>query len=319
MVKIKYKVSVCVPVYNMERYLEECIDSLVAQSLKSIELVFVNDGSTDRSLEILDKYAREHSNIVIVNQKNEGLGGARNKGIDIASGEYIGFVDADDKVSPYMYEKLLDAAEASKAEIAMCDVKIFPEGKKKNKWYKPFKGVIDADFLHKNTQPWNKIVKKELLDKINFRFYRKNGDGMFIILMLHANSIVSIDDPLYLYRAGHSSMSTSYKLDNFSISIESCELQIKMLESTRYKESLKDFFEFRMIHILLQAMSVAALLRDRKAFLEYKNRLQSTGYRNNKYVKPMLKSEFGSVKYIGITRILPSSYYISRIITKVIM
>ena len=103
----KIKVSVCIPVYNMEKYIEDCIKSLVNQTLKEIELIFVNDGSTDNSLNILNEYKKQYPDIIkVISQENKGLGGARNKGLELASGEYIGFVDADDFVEPNMYERL---------------------------------------------------------------------------------------------------------------------------------------------------------------------------------------------------------------------
>lgn len=93
------KVSIIVPVYNVEKYLKRCLDSLVNQTLKDIEIICVNDGSTDGSLAILDEYVRNDDRIVVINQENSGQSVARNRGIDVAKGEYIGFVDSDDWVS----------------------------------------------------------------------------------------------------------------------------------------------------------------------------------------------------------------------------
>ena len=92
------KVSIIVPVYNAEKYLERCLDSLVNQTLKDIEIICINDGSTDKSLKILNKYAGEYNNILIIEQENKGQSAARNVGIDTAGGEFIAFIDADDWV-----------------------------------------------------------------------------------------------------------------------------------------------------------------------------------------------------------------------------
>ena len=312
----QYKVSVCVPVYNSAQYLPDCIDSLVTQTLKEIQLVLVDDGSTDKSPQILDSYAKKYDNILVIHQENQGLGGARNTGIAAAKGEYIGFVDSDDMVKPEMFKTLLDMAKSDKADIAISNLKIFPEGAKKNAWFTPYTGDVDAEFLHKNTQPWNKIVKKSLIDKIGFQFHRKNGDGMYILLMIAANKIVSTNEQLYLYRAGHTSMSTDYKLENFLISIESCERQIAELSKISPDKNLASFFEFRMIHILLQTIAVAASKDDRGAFLKYKHKLKELNYRKNKYTKLILQKEFSPIKYLGIVHVLPLNFGISKIISR---
>ncbi len=314
------KVSVCVPVYNQEKYLEECIKSLVEQTLKEIELIFVDDGSTDKSIDILKKYQQSYENIKVITQKNQGLGGARNTGIKNAVGEYIGFVDADDFIELDMYEKLYNKAKEESAEIVMCDYDFYPNSNtKKKKWFTPYKGKIDGEFLNRNTQPWNKIVSNKLIKDLNFEFYRKNGDGMFIYLMLCANKITSINDKLYKYRVGHSSMSTNYKMENFEISIASCIQQNELLKNTKYSEELKEYFEYRMIYTLLQAIAVAAKLGEKEIYKKYIEQLKQKKYKTNKYMDIILKKELGSLKYLGITKILPTNYYISHILTQVIL
>lgn len=99
--------SVIIPVYNVEPYLEQCLDSVINQTYKNIEIICINDGSTDNSLKILEKYKTKDSRIKIISQKNKGLSEARNAGIKIAKGKYIGFIDPDDFIEPTMYEKLI--------------------------------------------------------------------------------------------------------------------------------------------------------------------------------------------------------------------
>ena len=119
------KISVIVPIYRVEKYLEKCIDSLLAQTLEDMELVLVDDGSPDRSGQIADRYAAIYSNIKVIHQKNAGLGPARNSGIAAATGAYVGFVDADDWVRPDMYRRLYETAKQHDADIVVsgrCDV-----------------------------------------------------------------------------------------------------------------------------------------------------------------------------------------------------
>lgn len=113
------KVSIVVPIYNVEPYLRECVDSLLAQTLEDIEILLVDDGSPDRCGEIADEYTRKDSRIAVIHQKNAGLGPARNTGIAYATGEYVGFVDSDDWVNPAMFERLYTAATQCHADIVV--------------------------------------------------------------------------------------------------------------------------------------------------------------------------------------------------------
>ena len=117
---MKPTVSIIVPIYNVEKYLGRCLDSLLAQTLKNIEIIAVNDGSTDLSLKILKEYSIKDSRIKIINKPNGGVSSARNEGIQLASGEFIGFVDPDDWVDPEMYEDMVNHAKNEKADIVMC-------------------------------------------------------------------------------------------------------------------------------------------------------------------------------------------------------
>lgn len=123
----KPKLSVIVPVYNAERFLHECIESILNQSYRDFELILVDDGSADGSGKICDEYARENERITVIHQANEGQSSARNRGLNVACGEYIGFVDSDDIIEPDMYEKLMDAILKSNAEMSVCALKYVDE------------------------------------------------------------------------------------------------------------------------------------------------------------------------------------------------
>lgn len=116
------KVSVIVPVYNVEKYLEKCLETLISQTLKDIEIICINDGSKDSSLNILKKYALNDERIKIIDKHNEGLSAARNDGLNAATGEYIGYVDSDDWVDLNFYEKLYNAAKKYNAEAACANI-----------------------------------------------------------------------------------------------------------------------------------------------------------------------------------------------------
>lgn len=165
------KVSVIVPVYNVEDYLERCLESLVHQTLKDIEIIAIDDGSTDRSSEILAKYKKY---IKIITQKNSGVATARNSGLKVAKGEYIAFVDSDDWVSPTMYEDLYNKAKSSDYDVAICKFQYADE-------FKSWPGVkdINHDVLNLKDKKrymismypvlWNKIYKKEKINNVRFK------------------------------------------------------------------------------------------------------------------------------------------------------
>lgn len=117
---MEQKVSVIVPVYNVEQYLPKCLDSILAQTYQNLEIVLVDDGSPDRSGEICDQYAERDSRIQVIHQENRGASAARNRGLDAATGDWIGFIDSDDWIDPEFYETLLQTAVEYDAEIACC-------------------------------------------------------------------------------------------------------------------------------------------------------------------------------------------------------
>ena len=123
---VRPMISILVPVYNVSKYLRQCLDSLVNQTIKDIEIICVDDGSTDSSHEILEEYAAADSRIVIVTKANGGLPSARNAGLDVAKGKYVGFVDGDDYVDTDMYRKMYNAAVANDADIVVCGAHPFP-------------------------------------------------------------------------------------------------------------------------------------------------------------------------------------------------
>lgn len=115
------KISIIIPIFNAEKELRKAVDSILEQTERNLELILVDDGSNDSSLSICEEYAQKDNRVIVIHQKNSGVSAARNKGIDVAAGDYIGFVDSDDWIEPNMYECLLAEAEASRADVVMCD------------------------------------------------------------------------------------------------------------------------------------------------------------------------------------------------------
>ena len=132
-----YDISVIVPVYNAEQYLHECIDSLLKQTKDNIEIVLVNDGSTDKSKAIIEEYYHSYDNITFVDQPNKGVCIARNAGISASKGKYIGWVDSDDFLKPDALEKLYTLMQKEDADYGYYNISFFPKNvKNKKAWYK---------------------------------------------------------------------------------------------------------------------------------------------------------------------------------------
>ena len=203
------KVSVIVPVYNVEKYLKRCLDSLINQTLSDIDIICINDGSKDSSLQILEQYAQKDSRIVIYNQENSGLSVARNTGLEHASGEYIGFVDSDDWVDLDFYEKLYNSAKNNNADIAVSDFIIEHPNKKpkilklkEEKIYTTPEDKFMICKVHREGCVWNKIYRTEFIHSINLKFVPKMyyEDRDFTIRSLYfSKKLVTTPNTYYRY------------------------------------------------------------------------------------------------------------------------
>lgn len=206
------KVSIVVPVYNVEEYLRACLESLIGQTLKDIEIICVNDGSTDDSLNILKEYVDKDSRIVIINQQNQGISVARNNALKIAKGEYIGFVDSDDWVDLNFFEKLYNEAVKNDCDIAAGgiawnkndgELDFVDISFKNSKIYTKTPDKYKITKVAKTAHVWNKIYKKELLDKLKLDFEpdRYYEDMMFSHRVLHESGrLVTAPGVFYHYR-----------------------------------------------------------------------------------------------------------------------
>lgn len=167
------KVSIIIPVYNTEKYIATCLDSVMGQTLEDIEVILINDGSTDASLEIMEQYRQKYPNrIQLISKENGGQATARNIAIPMCTGEYIGFVDSDDYIEQDMYEKMYLKAVETDADYVECDyvnVKINEAGEQERiaDYGSRVREYINKKdmFIDPMLAPWNKIYRRELLQK----------------------------------------------------------------------------------------------------------------------------------------------------------
>lgn len=172
------KISVIVPVYNVEKYLARCLDSIINQTLTDIEIICINDGSTDRSLEILKEFVQKEPRIKLIDQPNAGLSCARNAGMKVAQGEYIGFVDSDDWIDADFYEKLYAAAKKHDADVACACIKTWRKFNRKNIMLRYKNEDVTSDIYRKfylcdfpeTCNVWNRIYRTSKLTGNNLEF-----------------------------------------------------------------------------------------------------------------------------------------------------
>lgn len=212
------KISIVVPAFNVDKYIDVCLNSLYRQTLKNIEIILVDDGSTDRTSDIISSYCDKDIRFRLLRQQNQGTSVARNLGVSNASGEYIFFVDSDDWISERACEILYHAAKKSELDILVCDY-FYVIGDKvicRNSFFDSdaYTGVEYVNnALSRNSltlPPWNKLIKRELASKIEFRPGYVHEDIEFTFMVfLKAGKVAAISDSLYFYRRFRDGSNTS--------------------------------------------------------------------------------------------------------------
>jgi len=251
----KYKVSVIVPVYNVEKYIDKCLKSLVMQTLQEIEIIVVNDGSPDNSQKIIDKYAKKYpEKIKSYITENGGVGAARNFGLTKATGEYIGYVDSDDYVEINMFEELYNKAKKDDLDIVICGSYNVDE-KTEKKQEDIDKRVFEDPYLNAffgRPAVWNKLYKKSVINNIKFRTRKWYEDLDYTLKALsNANKIGYVDKPLYNYLIRPGSIMNNNNLER------NLEILDTFDEINKYKnlENNKEIIEFLAVnHIFIVAV-----------------------------------------------------------------
>lgn len=255
------QISIIIPVYNVAKYLPECLDSILNQTFKDFEVICVNDGSKDNSLEILQYYQKKDSNIKVITKENGGAGSARNKGLDFAKGKYIQFLDGDDYFEPQMLEKLYNLAEEYNADISVCssrkvdDEGNITESRNPNSPINLDRTPFDKPFSKKNfpneifsligTMPWNKLYRRDLIDKYNLRFPTLTGpDDLCFVFMADAcaEKIAAIDDELINYRYNRAGSVQTYRANYASDIIKAAIFVKQFLVENNLWELLKNAY-----------------------------------------------------------------------------
>ena len=250
---IKEKISIIVPVYNVEAYLERCVESILKQTYTNLEILLVNDGSTDKSGELCDKLALRDHRIRVIHKENGGLSDARNRGIDEANSNLIGFIDSDDYIDEDMYEILYRQMVASKADLSMCghyDVyhqipekqvaeiktwELMPE--------EAIKMVMEAKIL--SVTAVNKLYKKALFEQLRFRIGKIAEDAFIMVDLIHqCSKIVATNEKKYYYVHRENSITTQKFSLKFLNVIEAYEQNAKIIS-----ENYPDLYDVAIMRL----------------------------------------------------------------------
>lgn len=211
------KVSVIIPVYNVEAYLKRCLESLSAQTLEDIEFILVNDGATDACPAMLDAFAAENPRARVIHKKNGGVSSARNAGLDVATGDYIGFVDSDDFIEPNTFQRVYEAAIQNSADMVWFhyasvwgDEAVLKVVGGEEKLFDGGKAAFSVQFQSDYKRfVWDKLFRRELFDGVRFPTDRVIYEDVFVLpqLFVRSSRVLQIPDVLYYYRARPLSLS----------------------------------------------------------------------------------------------------------------
>lgn len=297
----KIKLSIIVPCYKVEKYLPRCLDSLVNQTLKDIEIICINDGSPDNCINILKNYKEKYGNkIVIIDKENEGVWRGRKDGVKKAKGEFIGFVDSDDYVALDYAEKLYNAAISKNADILVCGFdridldtgKLYSREMCKPESKEIIVSKNPGDMLELNGAPWNKIYRAELLKKMHdmVNVPRVLDDMMFLqLIYINADKIVFIPDSLVFYMVRKDSIINTVKKDAIKPTYESMK-EVRDLYYNERPELIDYIDSCAFLHLgvsLMYRMSEDKTLDFKRALKENKMFLNTNfpRWKKSKYIK----------------------------------
>lgn len=272
-------VSVIVPVYNVEKYLKNCLNSIVNQTYQNLEIILVDDGSTDKSGEIIASFSETDSRIKVISKENGGISSARNAGLRAARGDYLCFVDADDRISSEFVEKMHREIIASGADLCMCGYE--REGRRVFAISERCSHKDIGTEFYKNIKfsqvVWSKLYKRELLDGLFFDESKAIGeDDLYITQVLPRCSLVSsIEEALYHYTVNYNGATLSKfnarKIDMLPVYVEKLSIiQENWPESFQYVlKTAVDYFiwihiEFGMRHLKNNTAFVEKLVKERE-------------------------------------------------------
>lgn len=313
------KVSIIMPIYNVEQYLEQCLDSCINQTLEDIEIICVNDGSPDNSMQILENYSKKDLRIKIINQENQGISETRNNGFKFASGDYILFLDSDDWLKENACEVAYNQAIKNNNDFVYFSHLVYSEStgkykeinitkfaeKLKDEKQINLKKVKNVNYIY-NAYVWNKLYKRQWLINSNITFINGKGEEDLpytISVYLNSSSMSYIIEPLYIYRERTNSLTWTVNIENL---VKSRNIPIQYIFDTKNSENiLKVYLTYYFFNLCLWYVKLPL---DKKQQVHFKdliltsfNKLRDKDYRANLYIFLLKTNLVGLyIKYIRL-------------------
>ena len=239
-------VSIIVPVYNVEQYIEECINSIITQTYEKLEIILVDDGSPDNSGKICDQYAEKDIRIKVIHKKNGGLSSARNAGIAVATGDLITFCDSDDVILPQTISRYIEIQQKYNCDVVSCESLLYKNGNTSIiEFYHKSNSItsfLGEDFVRGflnysyDCSVCNKLYKKEVIGNRRFKEGKTNEDILFQYEVLKDKSIVHVNDGLYLYRMNESGITHTFNENSLNAFYNAIYLHNKIKEDLPHLE-----------------------------------------------------------------------------------
>ena len=274
------KISIIVPIYNVQQFLNQCIESIVKQTYSNLEIILVDDGSPDGCSILCDEWEKSDQRIIVIHKKNGGLSDARNAGIKVATGDYIAFVDGDDFIELDMYKLLIMAINENNADIAVCGRYIYYNSTNKVPKYVTSNVCVmsNSDAIHEflvgkilEEAAWDKLYRRELFDNVLFPIDEINEDLVVIPYILHnANKIVHVGVPLYNYRRNQESISKSMYNKKKNIVFDHLNTIENFIEN-QYPEFLSDV---KLLRGRYAFSTLKGMVIDKNTMFNYKSEYQ---------------------------------------------
>lgn len=304
--KEKVKVSIILPVYNVSRYLDECVCSILKQTYQNIEIIFVDDGSTDDSGRILDEYQKKDKRIQVIHKANGGVSSAKNAGLKIATGDYITFIDPDDYVMEDYVAYLLDLAICNNADISLSKMMFDNYNMKQSTRNETYifssdQALIDILSYNINVAVWNKMYKSSLINDYNIQFYEDifmgEGFNFNVCAFQNASKIAVGFRKVYFYRRDNNeSATTKFRIEKWENAIYAIDMIQKNVVSTNKKVQRALKFAFWRTHV--DGFTLLCLAGLKKEYQDFYKKTLKVG-RKYFYIPFLLKTS-GKDKIRGI-------------------
>ena len=332
---MKDLISIIVPIYNVEKYLNKCIESIVNQTYENIEIILIDDGSNDNSGIICDEYAKKDNRIIVVHKENGGVSSARNKGLKIAKGEWISFVDADDWIEQTFCQTLLNKVTQEQADIALCGYNRITDNRIEKINANNQEVFLNSnEYLVKSLNPQTgfgfchmKLIKKEVLKSISFNERIEVGeDALFNIqLSTYIKKAVFLKQPLYNYRINNQSVVKRYDENYANKYLKSMKIIEEYIwqeyneENEENIEIKQNYYNFVAYHIMLIIVNYRYHPDNKMCNAQRKNMLKEV-INNDLFIIGLKKSNYNNIsltRKITLYTLKHKLYWLTAIICKI--